>query len=135
MKIVVCVDKSNGMLFNQRRQSQDRLLRMKLLSIINERKLYLNSYSAKQFEDHEKLVVCDDFLSIAGKDDYCFVENTEIASNDVDEVYVFRWNRDYPADTYFSLDLDSEFKKVKSEHFEGSSHKKITLDIYNRLQR
>ena len=75
MKLIVCVDKSNGMLFNNRRQSQDKVLREKLLSLVGEDRLFLNAYSARQFENNEKLTVCEDFLAMAGEDDFCFVEN------------------------------------------------------------
>lgn len=132
MKLIVCVDKSNGMLFNNRRQSQDRVLREKLLSLVGENRLFLNSYSAKQFEQSEKLVICEDFLLAAGSNDFCFVENVEIPTDRVDEVYLFQWNRDYPADFYFTMDLKSDYKKVKTEDFEGSSHEKITLEIYQK---
>ncbi|MBR4305579.1 MAG: ribonuclease Z [Ruminiclostridium sp.] len=132
MKLIVCVDKSNGMLFNNRRQSQDRVLREKLLSLVGERRLFLNAYSARQFENSEKLSVCEDFLAMAGEDDFCFVENVEIPADKVDEIYLFQWNRDYPADVYFSLDLNSDYKKIKTEDFAGYSHEKITLEIYQK---
>ena len=132
MKLIVCVDKSNGMFFNNRRQSQDRILREKILSIVGEKPLFLNEYSARQFENTDKLSICEDFFSRAGNDDFCFVENSAIPADKVSEVYLFQWNRDYPADVYFSIDLSADFKKVKSENFEGSSHKKITLEIYQR---
>ena len=50
----------------------------------------------------------------------------------IDEVYLFQWNRDYPADMYFTVDLKTGFKKIKVEDFAGSSHKKITLEIYKK---
>ena len=61
-------------------------------------------------------------------------ENVDIPIDDVSEVYLFQWNRDYPADVYFDYNLkELGFKKVGSEEFEGSSHKKITLEIYRRV--
>ena len=130
MKIVVCIDKSNGMLFNGRRQSQDSVLREKLLGLIGENKLFVNAYTAKQFEDTRQLQVSEDFLQQAGPEDFCFIEN--VAVPEADEIYLFRWNRDYPADTYFELELKPGYRKVKTEDFVGSSHKKITLDIYKK---
>lgn len=132
MKLILCIDKSGGMLFNSRRQSQDSLLREKILSLLGGKKLCLNEYSARQFEDTSPLYISEDFLLQAGKEDFCFVENTEIPENAVDAVYLFHWNRAYPADTYFTMELKTNFKKVHTEHFEGSSHKKITLEIYER---
>lgn len=132
MKLIVCVDKSNGMLFNNRRQSQDRALREKILSLIGDSKLYLNEYSAKQFENTDKLIVCDDFVSMAASGDFCFAENVQIPVESIDEVYLFKWNRDYPADMYFNVDLKNGFKKIKTEDFAGFSHEKITLEIYRK---
>ena len=132
MKIIVCVDKSNGMLFNSRRQSQDSILREKIFSIIGEKKLFLNEYSANQFENSDKLNICDNFLIKAGIDDFCFIENVSVPIEMVGEVYLFKWNRNYPADFYFMYDLKMGFKKIKTEDFEGSSHKKITLEVYKK---
>ena len=132
LKLIVCVDKSNGMLFNNRRQSQDCVLREKIFSLIGDNKLFLNEYSAKQFEDTGNLIISDDFLKKAKSDDFCFVENSQIPVDSIDEVYLFQWNRDYPADMYFTVDLKIGFKKIKTEDFVGSSHKKITLEIYKK---
>ncbi len=133
MKIFVCIDKSGGMLFNNRRLSQDSIVRQKMLEITGSSKLYLNSYSAKQFESSDKLIIDDNFLTTAAENDFCFIENLPVPDN-ADEYYIFNWNRDYPADTYFSLDPKAPgFKKVKSENFTGSSHKKITLEIYSKI--
>lgn len=131
MKVIVCVDKSNGMMFNNRRQSQDSVLREKVISLLEGKKLFLNEYSAKQFENTDCLCVSDNFLEMAGTDDFCFIENVDVPT-DADEIYLFQWNRDYPADMYFTVELKPNYKKVRFEDFVGSSHKKITLDIYKR---
>lgn len=49
MKIIVCVDNQNGMMFNHRRQSQDRVLRKRILELTGGKKLWMNAYSQKQF--------------------------------------------------------------------------------------
>ena len=75
----------------------------------------------------------EDFLSVASDDDICFIENVEIPMDKVTQIYLFQWNRDYPADVYFDYNLkDLGFKKIRSEDFAGSSHKKITLEVYQR---
>lgn len=133
MKIAVCIEKSGGMLFNNRRVSKDSVLQQRLIDLAGERKLYLNEYSAKQFESIERLHICDNFLSISSDEDICFIENVDIPMDVVSQVYLFQWNRDYPADVYFSYNLkDLGFKKISCEDFVGSSHKKITLEIYKR---
>ncbi len=133
MNIVVCIDKNGGMSFCGKRQSQDRVLREKVLEITNGARLLMNSYSAKQFENTENIIIDDDFLNTAGNGDFCFVENKEITSENVESFYVFNWNRKYPGDLFFSVDPKAEgFKKIKKEEFKGSSHDKITLEIYSR---
>lgn len=131
MKIAICVDKSGGILFNNRRLSQDSVLRQKLLELVGEDKLYLNNYSAKQFESTKKLEIDDNFLSIAKDNDLCFVENQTVSMEKVSEIYLFNWNRAYPADTYFEFKpKDTGFEKISTEDFAGSSHKKITMEVY-----
>ena len=91
------------------------------------------SYTAGQFEDKSALCIDENPLSCAGENDFCFVENIPVDITDAKKIYLFNWNRDYPADTFFDVDLKAEgFKKKGSDKFEGNSHKKITLEIFER---
>lgn len=132
MKIIVCVDKSNGMMFNNRRQSQDKVLISKIIELSSGYDLLTSSYSSNLFNEYDNVISSDDFLLQANSDSFCFIENTDILKSDVDEIYIFNWNRDYPADKYFDFDLEG-FKRIKKEDFVGNSHKKITLEIYRRV--
>ena len=133
MNIILCVDKNNGMLFGGKRLSQDCILREKIFEIAGESRLLVNSYTAKQFENQEKLTVSDNFLNEAGSGDFCFVENENIDIEKIEKVYIFNWNRVYPADIFFETDLKaSGFKKIGKDEFQGNSHKKITLEIFSR---
>ncbi len=133
MNIIVCIDKNGGMCFMGKRQSMDCVLREKILELSSGARLLMNSYSAKQFENVENIVVDNDFLNNANQGDFCFVEDKEITSENVENFYVFNWNRKYPGDLFFSVDLKAEgFKKIKKEEFQGNSHDKITLEIYSR---
>ncbi len=133
MKVIICVEKSGGMLFNGRRHSKDAVLQQKIFELIRERELLVNDYTARQFKTTEGLKICPDFLEIAGEEDYCFVENENIPMDKVSELLIFHWNRDYPSDVYLSHDLAAlGFKRAKKQDFAGSSHKKITLEIYRR---
>ena len=63
MIVAVCVDDRNGMLFHQRRQSQDRALREDILSRCSG-PLHMDGYSAKLFADHaDRICVDEEFLS------------------------------------------------------------------------
>ncbi len=133
MNIIVCIDKNNGMSFCGKRQSRDSVLREKVLEISSAGRLLMNSYSAKQFGDIEGITVDEDFLKVAGQGDFCFCEDKEITTENVENFYIFNWNRKYPGDLFFTVDLKAEgFKKIKKEEFKGSSHDKITLEIYSR---
>ena len=133
MNIIVCVDKSGGMMFGGRRQSQDSLLREKVLELSKDSKLLMNSYSAKQFGEVPGITVDENFLENAEVGDFCFVEDKCITSANVENFYIFNWNRKYPGDLFFSVDLKAEgFKKTGKEEFQGSSHDKITLEIFGR---
>lgn len=111
----------------------DCVLREKVLEITSGARLLMNSYSAKQFENADSIVIDDDFLNNANQGDFCFVEDKEVTTENVEAFYIFNWNRKYPSDLFFSVDLKAEgFKKIKKEDFQGNSHDKITLEIYSR---
>jgi len=132
MIAVVCVDDRGGMLFNHRRQSRDRAVRADLLKESGGSALWMNAYSAKQFQPLPPNVqVAEDFLSQAGPGELCFVEDQDLRGRDeqLEGVILYRWNRTYPADMYFTLPLDRWTRK-RHEEFAGSSHERITKEVY-----
>ena len=144
MKIIVCVDNQNGMMFNHRRQSQDRVLRKRILELTGGKKLWMNAYSQKQFlqvngnmskeqEQSGQIQADEAFLEKAGPGEYCFVENKDVVPYEsrIEEVILCHWNRDYPADVFFEVDL-SKWRLEEKKDFSGYSHEKITKEIYNR---
>jgi hypothetical protein len=135
--IIVCVDDKNGMMFNKRRQSKDSILIKNMIQEIGDAPLWVNEYSAKQFVDipKENLTVCEDFLDLAREGEYCFVENLSLLNyeNQIEQFILYHWNRNYPADFYFNFDL-TEWKIISQEEFVGSSHEKITKEIYVRVE-
>lgn len=131
MNIIVCLDDNLGMAFNSRRQSMDRCVRKKIAQICKDKPLYMNTYSAKQFENENISVIADDnFLNIAKNDDFCFIETTEFPISSVDTLYAFMWNRVYPCDLHLGFDIDS-LNLIETTEFQGNSHEKITLNVYN----
>lgn len=125
MKLIVCLDDNNGMMFNKRRQSRDKVLIENILESCKGDKLYTNEYSAKLFP--ENLVE----ISENPENGYCFAENFFVNEDDVEEIVVYKWNRLYPADTYFNIDLNN-WTLTETTDFEGSSHEQITREIYVR---
>ena len=133
MNIIVCVDKSNGMMFNNRRQSQDKELISKIIELTSGARLLMSEYSAQMFLGNIDIVTNNDFISQAQSGDFAFIEETEIPNESIEDIYIFNWNRDYPADKYFDFDLKANgYKRVKKIEFAGNSHKKITLEIFRR---
>jgi len=135
MILCVALDDNNGMMFNNRRQSQDKVLREHLVSECGGNKLWMNEYTSKQFETpmQDNIVVDEEFLNKAGEGEYCFVENLSVAScaERIEKVIVFKWNRVYPADMWFDLPLSENGWQFSAEtEFEGSSHEKITKEVW-----
>ena len=128
MKLIVCLDDNNGMMFNKRRQSRDRVLVENVLEHCKGEKIYANEYSAKLFP--ENTVEMFESIEIV-ENAYCFAEDFTVNEEYVDEIIVYKWNRVYPTDTYFNIDLEN-WSLIESVDFEGSSHEKITREIYRR---
>ena len=135
MIVMLCVDDRYGMMFNCRRQSQDRVLRERMQKLTGGKPLWMNAYSKKQFEDSSNICVSEEYLEHAETGEYCFVEDQDITpyAARIEKIILFRWNRTYPADAYFNFELLSSGWILKeTEEFEGSSHEKITEEVYTR---
>ncbi len=139
MNIIVCIDDDGGMLFNKRRQSRDRILLEDMAAMVKKtgKKLWIAPFSAKLFGAAEEMchfiTVDETFLENASEQDFCFVENVPLRKwlDDIDSVIVYRWNRKYPADTYLDIDL-TKWQMEETKEFAGSSHEKITREVYRR---
>ena len=134
MIVIVCLDERGGMMFNNRRQSRDKAVIDRIVEIVQGSKLWLSSYSKSLFDQVAILLEVDDnFLQKAGNGEFCFVENADITqyTPKIEKLYIFRWNRHYPADFYFTLDL-AEYRMITQSEFMGNSHEKITLEVYER---
>ncbi|MCI8638895.1 MAG: ribonuclease Z [Coprococcus sp.] len=138
MIIIACVDDKNGMMFYGRRQSRDRVLIEDILLECTGKKLRMAPYSYALFEKETDagILVSEDFLAAACGEDYCFVENGDAMADHLEKVravLLYRWNRVYPADVYFPLNLaDGSWEQKAREEFQGSSHEKITREWYER---
>ena len=128
------MDDRGGMLFNRRRQSQDRVLRGDLLALAAGRPVWMNGYSLGQFgPETGDLRTAEDCLDRAGKGELCFVETTDPAPwlERMEGLVLYRWNRRYPADLYCTLPLE-DFVLEERREFAGSSHECITREVYRR---
>ena len=133
MRLIVCLDDRGGMTFGGRRQSQDRVLRARVMEMTRGQRLFMSEYSGGQFADCEDVIADNDYRSRARAGDTCFVEDGAVSLDGVTELVIYRWNRHYPSDKKFQyVPEDCGFVKVGSADFAGSSHEKITEDIYKR---
>lgn len=133
MVLIACVDDGMGMLFHHRRQSQDRVLREDILRTAAGRPLWMNAYSAGQFAPDAAIHAAEDCLERAGEGEFCFVENLDVQpyAGRMEKVILYHWNRRYPADLRWTLPLDApEWKRTELREFAGSSHEKITKEVY-----
>lgn len=133
MRIILTLDDRNGMTFNHRRQSRDRVQLAHLLRLTDGHALYMTPYTATLFAGDlpSHAVVVPNPPESAGAEDDCFIEDVATAPyrSRISALLIYRWNRDYPADRHLDIDLSGWAKTVIDE-FPGSSHDRITLEQY-----
>jgi hypothetical protein len=96
--------------------------------------LYMNAYTAKMF-DAENIFLTENGIQEGHSPVYLFAENPDqIRAEEVEKVILYHWNRSYPADQYFPLDL-STWTKTETVEFAGYSHEKITRETFGKQKR
>ena len=136
MKVIVCLDNSDGMLFNNRRQSKDKNVIKDIENIVKDNLLILSPFSWLLFGDrYIKLAATKNFSNV-NTDDYCFVENCHLdkIKDKITEIIIYRWNRNYPSDFYFDINYKNDFNLISLEEFKGNSHDVITKETYEKKQ-
>ena len=133
MIIVVCVDESNGVMFNQRRVSSDCIVTDKICGLAQDRRLLMCKYSRKLFPPEMNITAREDYLAVAGPGDICFVETDGSLpyAGVAEKLIVFKWNRRYPSDVQFPLEQYQKHMRLTGTcEFPGHSHDKITQEVY-----
>jgi len=135
--LIAFVDDSGGMMFNRRRQSQDKVALQKIVDMTADSTLWMNEYSAPLFSEFaaHQLCVDADFLSKAGAGEFCLVENVDVMPYlpFIEKVILFHWNRAYPSDMEFPINLhNGKWTLVSTEDFAGSSHNPITMEVFTK---
>lgn len=128
MTIILCMDDKNGISFNNRRQSRDKIL---IDHVIKHDNIYIQEYSKILFLDHPVRIINN--TSKLPADAVYFHEITDPADiiDQFDTIIIYRWNRHYQSDIQFDFKTDL-YKKIFEEDFIGSSHDKITKEIWIR---
>lgn len=134
MNLIVCLEEKNGMMFNKRRLSQDVVIREDIYKNLDDKALIMNGYSFKMFEKDnsgQNIVIRED-LPLDNDEDFQFIEDKQLGmyEDKINKLVVYYWNRRYPSDLKFDIDLSSDKWEVESEmEFPGKSHEKITKKI------
>ena len=136
MNICVCVEDNMGMSFFGKRLSRDRVMIDRLLSHTEYENIYISAYSAPLFEGagDSRVKITDNFRA-SGECDICFFELEHITeyADSVDRILMYRWNRRYPSDKKFPFSPEAHGYKLTSTcDFAGSSHDKITEEVWKR---
>ena len=135
--LIAFVDDGGGMMFNHRRQSRDRAALQRILDMTATSTLWMNEYSAPLFTEFAapQIQIDAQFLDKAGPGNYCLVENADVTPYlpFIEKIILFHWNRAYPSDVKFPIKLDSgKWQLISTEDFPGSSHDKITMEVYTK---
>lgn len=134
--LIACVDDAMGMMFHQRRLSQDKRVLEDVELVCDGADLWIAPYSEKLFKGYNiQLKISEEFLALCGGRDFCFLEDRKIEGHEerMSEIILYRWNRKYPSDLYLNLDWD-KWKLGGQTEFQGNSHEKITKQFYIRRE-
>ena len=138
MTTIVCISDNGGMLFNKRRQSKDKELVKDLVRLVEEKDgiLFVSEYSERLFSESEGSVISvSNPPESASEGDFAFVEAGGLSEykSKINTLILYKWNRDYPADVFLDLTPQDEgMTLVETTDFEGSSHERITREIWQR---
>ena len=129
MTIYICLDDRNGLQFNKRRQSRDSAVLEDIRSQLSGN-LLIEPFSEKLIRE----ALIPYVLPPENAADY-FAEDIpsqEVLDN-TKKLVIYRWNRHYPSDIRWEPDLNAlGFVLKETIEFPGSSHEKITREVYER---
>ena len=134
MTLCLCLDDRNGLRFHDRRQSRDRTVYERIVSLAAENggKIWVSRDSEKLFPNGTVSVAeSAESLSDAAERDIVFSESTSFLppKEKIGRLIVYRWNRLYPSDCRFSPE-EYGLSVCERQDFVGFSHEKITEEIY-----
>ncbi len=140
MYLIICLDEKGGMAFNNRRQTRDKVQRAHLLKVTEDRPILVSPYTAKLLlpEAEEvcpgRCMVSEDPLADAGSGEYVWVETEDVSPyiEKAEGILIYCWNRLYLADLSFDESALEGFSFVCSGEFSGSSHDRISFEVYER---
>ena len=133
--VAVVIDDEKGMLIFGKRQSRDRVMIEEFVNSFKDKEICISNFSELIFEPHKNVKVYENPLEECESGAVCFIENIDITPylGSIDTLIVYHWNRLYPSDVKFNIDVNAEGYTLDSViEFSGSSHDKITKEIYKK---
>ena len=135
MTVILCLDDSKGMLFNNRRLSRDAMVFEDIKTYLNG-SLFINEFSEKLIASSGlKYEIFKNFVTNDGSETIYFIENISVKEHldKIDRIIVYWWNRNYPSDMKLDFDpIEFGFRSTSIYEFVGKSHEKITREIFER---
>ena len=133
--VYFCLDDRNGLSFNNRRQSRDGAVLEDIRSRVPG-ELLIDPMSTKLIQEAEiPFCIALPDLEEALPGVHYFAEARQPGDwlRFAEEVVLYRWNRHYPADRWFDIDLIAMgFLLADTADFPGTSHEKITREVFTR---
>ena len=81
---IVCLDQEDGLLFNGRRQSRDRVVTEKILSMTEGKPLWMSAYSRRIFPEDAPVCVAEDLVGKLAEPARKDVEQVESAQEELE---------------------------------------------------
>ena len=125
MTVIVCLDDNFGMAFGGRRLSRDSAVCADIVQMASDNAIAMHECSKLLFHG------LDANISDDGDIHFVEFEAPNVLLEKADKLVLYRWNRRYPADLRFDEPLDS-WRLTETSEFAGSSHEKITKEVYAR---
>ncbi|MBQ9069966.1 MAG: ribonuclease Z [Clostridia bacterium] len=133
--VAVVLDDNEGMLLFGKRQSKDRVMIAEFVSSVGEENIYVSPFSKRIFENYVSVTYADNPIEACVDGGACFIENMPLSPyvDSIETLIIYRWNRLYHSDVKFDLNPEkSGFKLESVSEFQGSSHDRITKEIYRK---
>lgn len=129
MYLILCVSKENGLRFHQRRQSRDRILTKDMIQLAGGKGLWAMEGSRDLLQ--EQVRYTKDPLADVRDKEFLFLETDpdQIAKEQIEGIVLYHWNRNYPADEFYTIDVEQYELEAQIE-FQGSSHERITREFW-----
>lgn len=125
MTLILWTGKNGEMLFNRRRCSRDSAVIEDVLTMFKPAELCVSAYSSPLFPGAR-------VITNIPEAEVLFLEDQPLspALAQAEKLIVYRFDRAYPADV--RLEIPQDFHLTETTEFSGSSHDKITREVYEK---